>query len=129
MSDEVSKHGQFCWNELMTRDVEKAGKFYSELIGWNPTDSGMPGMNYTIFKIGGKQAAGLMAMPPEVPKEVPAHWMAYITVDDVDTLAEKAKQLGGQVIHGPQSIPGLGKFAIIQDPTGAVVSLMTFAKG
>ena len=43
-------HGTFCWNELMTRDTGKAAKFYAELLGWEPVDSGMPGMQYTIFK-------------------------------------------------------------------------------
>jgi predicted enzyme related to lactoylglutathione lyase len=33
-------HGTFCWNELMTRDVKRAQKFYEETIGW--TFSPMP---------------------------------------------------------------------------------------
>lgn len=129
MADEQSpQHGMFCWNELMTRDEDKAGKFYTELLGWKAVDSGMPGMKYTIFKAGDKSAGGMMKMPAEVPAQVPPHWMAYITVDDVDAAAEKTKALGGTVMHGPQEIPNMGKFCIIQDPTGAVVSLMTFVK-
>jgi len=112
----------------MTRDTEKAGKFYAELIGWKPTDSGMPGMNYMMMKAGETNAGGMMAMPPEVPDQVPAHWMAYITVDDVDSCATKAKQLGGQVCAGPQDIPGVGRFCVITDPTGAAVGLITFPK-
>lgn len=124
MADEKPVHGTFCWNELVSRDVEKAEKFYSELIGWKIEDSGMPGMKYSIMKVGDKGVGGLMAMPPEVDKQVPSHWMSYITVDDVDTLAEKTKQLGGEIIHGPQDIPKVGRFLIIKDPTGAVVSLI-----
>ncbi len=127
MPDEKPAVGTFCWNELMTRDIEAAKKFYSELIGWNPTDAGMPGMDYTLLKIGDKDAAGMMAMPDEVPKEVPSHWMAYITVDDVDAAAKKTTELGGTVIHGPQDIPTVGRFCIIQDPTGATVSLFKSA--
>lgn len=119
-------HGTFCWNELMTRDPEAAGKFYSELIGWNPTDSGMPGMDYTLMKVGDKDAGGMMKMPAEVPAQVPSHWMAYITVDDVDGCAKKVSELGGQVVVPPQDIPNVGRFCVIQDPTGATVGLMTF---
>ena len=29
-----SFHGNFCWNELMTRDIEGAKRFYGDTIGW-----------------------------------------------------------------------------------------------
>ena len=50
MADNKPAHGEFCWNELMTRDTAAAGKFYSELIGWKTVDGNMPGMQYTLFK-------------------------------------------------------------------------------
>lgn len=127
MSDNKPAHGTFCWNELATRDVKAAGKFYSELIGWEVAASGMPGMDYSMFKAGGKDAGGMMAMPAEVPDQVPSHWMAYITVDNVDSLVGKVTELGGQILHGPQDVPGVGRFITVQDPTGAVVGLITLA--
>lgn len=120
-------HGIFCWNELMTRDTEKAGKFYAELLGWEPADSGMPGMQYTLFKVGETSVGGMMAMPDEIPEQVPPHWMAYIAVDDVDAAIAKLDDLGGTLMHGPQDVPNVGRFCIIQDPTGGVVSLITMA--
>ncbi|HUV29969.1 MAG TPA: VOC family protein [Acidobacteriota bacterium] len=129
MSNSEYVHGTFCWNELMTRDVPAGGKFYSELFGWQAVDSGMPGMQYTMFKIGDKSAGGMMEMPSEIPKEVPSHWMAYVAVDDVDATAAKVEALGGQVLHGPEDVPGVGRFCIIQDPTGGVVSAMTMHSG
>lgn len=127
MSDQKMAQGMFCWNELMTRDLPAAKKFYSELLGWDAADSGMPGMEYTLAKVGEKDAGGMMEMPKEIPAEVPAHWMSYITVDDVDAAAKKVVELGGMVLHGPMDIPQVGKFCTIQDPTGAVVSLITLA--
>lgn len=124
MSEEKSAHGTFCWYELITRDVSAATKFYSELIGWKAEDSGMPGMQYSMFKAGDKAVAGMMAMPGEIPAEVPSHWMAYVTVDDVDSLVGKVKQLGGEVLHGPQDVPTVGRFLTIKDPSGAVISLI-----
>jgi len=128
MSEMKTPHGIVCWNELVTRDMTGAGKFYTELIGWKAIDSGMPGVKYTIFKTGDKNVGGLMEMPSEIPAEVPAHWMTYIAVDDVDAAAKKVPELGGEVFHGPMNIPGVGKFCIIKDPTGAVVSLITMAE-
>lgn len=127
MASEKPTHGTFCWNELMTRDSAAAGKFYTELLGWKTVDSGMPGMDYTLLKSGDKDAGGMMTMPPEVPKEVASHWMSYIAVDNVDASINKAKELGGTLLHGPQDIPTVGRFCVIQDPSGAVVSLITLA--
>lgn len=124
MSQEKYGHGTFCWNELVTRDKSGAAKFYTELLGWKAVDSGMPGIGYTLFKIGDVDAGGMMDMPPDVPREVPAHWMAYIAVDDVDAVADKVGGLGGSILHGPQDVPNVGRFCVIQDPTGAVVSLI-----
>jgi predicted enzyme related to lactoylglutathione lyase len=128
MSDNKPKHGTFCWNELMTRDTGAAGKFYSQLLGWKMADSGMPGMDYTMFKVDGleQSAGGMMAMPPEVPAYVPSHWMSYITVDDIDATCARVKELGGSVLFGPQAIPNLGRFITVQDPTGATVAFIQF---
>lgn len=128
MADEKPTNGTFCWNELMTRDSAAAKKFYGELVGWDFADSGMPGMNYTVMKAGEKDAGGMMDMPADVPAEVPSHWMSYITVDDVDALIEKVAGLGGEVLHGPMDIPQVGRFCTVKDPTGAVVSFITFPK-
>ena len=128
MADEQPVHGTFCWNELVTRDTAKADKFYSELIGWKFEDASMTGMKYWMAKAGDKQACGMMKMPPDVPEQVPSHWMPYVTVDDVDSLVEKTKALGGETVHGPQDIPNVGRFLIVKDPTGAVVGFIQFPK-
>ena len=124
MTEPKYPHGSFCWNELVTRDTAGAENFYTQLLGWKAVDSGMPGMKYTLFKTGEKDVGGAMDMPPDVPAEVPSHWMAYIAVDDVDAAAAKTTELGGNVLHGPQDIPSVGRFCIIQDPTGGVISLI-----
>lgn len=122
----ANEHGTFCWNELMTTDVKAAGEFYSQLLGWSTED--WPGeMPYTVFKSGDIQAGGMMARTPEMG-EVPPHWMAYIAVDDVNALAEKVESLGGKIFVPPTDIPSVGRFAVIADPTGAAVGLMTFEK-
>jgi len=126
MADNKYPHGTFCWNEGVSTDVAASTKFYTELLGWKAESHDMEGMGYTVFKAGDAMAAGLMAMPPDA-KGVPSHWMGYIAVDNVDELAEKSKALGGTIIHGPADIPTVGRFVIIKDPTGAVVSLITMA--
>ena len=127
MAEEKTAHGTFCWNELMTRDTASAAKFYTELLGWNADDSSMPGMNFTVWKAGDKSVGGMMEMPAEIPAQVPPHWMTYVAVDDVDALAAKVEGLGGKVLNPVIEIPEVGRFCIVQDPTGAVLSLITLA--
>ncbi|MBU0983470.1 MAG: VOC family protein [candidate division Zixibacteria bacterium] len=126
MADEKPKTGHFCWNELMTRDVDAAKTFYSGLLGWVGTDMPMGDAgHYTVFKKDGKDIGGMMAIAEEWG-DVPPHWMAYITVENVDESAKKATELGARIIVPPMDIPTVGRFCTITDPTGAAVSLITF---
>jgi predicted enzyme related to lactoylglutathione lyase len=59
-----------------------------------------------------------------LPPGVPPHWLPYVFVDDADATIAKAKKGGGTVQFGPENIPGIGRFGVIQDPTGAVIAVM-----
>jgi predicted enzyme related to lactoylglutathione lyase len=114
--------GVFVWDELATSDVESAKGFYETLFGWTAEDTDMAGMGtYTIFQKGEQQIAGAMHSMPGDPS--PPHWTTYIGADDVDATADKVRGLGGTIHVEPTDIPGIGRFAIIADPTGAVVGL------
>ena len=128
MSNPMKQHGAFSWNELMTSDIDGAKAFYAALFGWKLEDmSSTEDMVYTIAKVGDREVAGMMATPPEAAGKPPS-WGAYVTVDDVDASAAKAAELGGNVLVGPQDIPKVGRFCVIQDPQGAVVSMITYSE-
>jgi uncharacterized protein len=115
------KVGSFCWLELGTTDRVGARNFYSRLLGWSGEDMPMgPDMTYTIFRLGGKDMAGAyQLMKQELEAHVPPHWMPYVRVESADTAAAKAVSLGAKQIVPPTDIPSVGRFALIQDPTGA----------
>jgi len=125
MSDQMPKHGTFCWNELATNDLQASTKFYTELLGWEAEEVLSTGHTYTMFKKNGTQVGGMLKMSADWGN-VPPHWMSYITVDDVDASVKEVEKLGGKVCVPPTDIPTVGRFAVINDPTGAAVSLMTF---
>ena len=54
-------HGAFHWNELCTRDVEGAKRFYGEVIGWTFESMPMPdgGTYWTAYQHG-KPVGGLV---------------------------------------------------------------------
>ncbi len=115
--------GTLCWAELATNDVGASKSFYTALFGWAAKASNMPGMPYTEWMAGGQPAGGMIEMD-EKWQGVPPHWMPYFQVDDCDASAEKAKQLGGNVCVPPTDIPGVGRFAVLNDPQGAFFSIV-----
>lgn len=122
----LKQHGAFSWNELMTTDVSAAKTFYHELLGWELQDLQTPTTTYTIVKTGDREIGGIMAVPPEEPGKA-ATWGSYVTVDDVDKLVAAASKLGGSVMVPPRDIPGVGRFAVIRDPQGAMLNLITYS--
>jgi len=129
MADRSKTHGDLSWAELLTRDLEGSKKFYKEVLGWEMANMPMEqGGDYIVLKAGGRAVAGMMPMPPMVPKEVPTHWQTYITVDDVDAVAKKAQQLGATLIVPPRDIPKVGRFSTFQDPQGGVINVITYLK-
>jgi predicted enzyme related to lactoylglutathione lyase len=127
MDQKLTKHGMFGWFELMTTDVAAAKKYYSALFGWKTEEMNMPGMDYTVVSTGGEQVAGMMATPPEAQGMPPA-WGVYVSVDDVDSVVTQAQKLGGAVVVPPTDIPTVGRFAVLKDPQGAVLSVITYVK-
>lgn len=117
--------GGFCWSELVTPDTRAAGVFYTQLLGWVATEEHMPsGMPYTIFRNETSMAGGMMAMEGEQWQGVPPHWRNYVCVADADATVEKAAELGGKTLMPPTDIPSVGRFAVLQDPAGAVLSVI-----
>lgn len=112
--------GAMTWNELLTRDEGAAQAFFSDLFGWRGErqENG-----YVLLFDGDRQAGGMMPIDEEWG-DAPSNWMVYFAVDDVDEKARRAEELGGQVLNGPFDLPTGGRMAVIQDPQGAVFSVM-----
>jgi len=112
-----------CWCELATRGMEAAKKFYGAVFGWDCHSAPMHSFEYTLIKNGAEQIGGMMEMTAEWGA-IPPHWMVYFSVSDCDAAAAKTKELGGKALHGPFDAPGVGRIAVLQDPQGAVFSVI-----
>jgi uncharacterized protein len=114
--------GHWCWNELSTSDEKKAIAFYEKVIGYShdSMDMGNQFMYHVLKKDGAMRAGVMKAMEPGMPSA----WLPYVAVDDCDASAAKAAKLGAQVVHGPQDIPNVGRFAVLVDPLGAALAIM-----
>ena len=114
----VNDEGGLCWNELYTRDVERAKDFYEVLFAWEFQRADANGRDYWTIKNAGLAIAGMMEIRPDWG-EVPASWSVYFAVASCSDELAKAKSLGAQIFLPPMEVPGVGKFAGLQDPQGA----------
>ena len=119
----VNVPNSFCWNELMTTDTTKDGKFYSGLFGWSRDKQNFGPLEYTMFKNEERSAGGMLKITPEMGP-IPPNWLVYFAVDDCDAKTQKATELGASVMKAPDDIPGVGRFSILTDPQGAAFALI-----
>ena len=114
--------GGWFWNELWTSDVKKALTFYETVFGYtrDSMDMGAQG-TYYLLKKGDKMRAGVMQ---STEPKAPPMWLPYVRVDDCDASTAKAGKLGGRTLLAPTDIPGVGRFAILQDTAGAALAII-----
>jgi len=115
----IGDPGSLSWNELMTRDSKRAQEFYKQVAGWDFSPMPMGDVDYTMIKLGDKDAGGIMPMEGPQFEGIPAHWLVYFAVDDCEATAKRAQATGGRINVPPTPIP-VGKFSVLADPQGAV---------
>ncbi len=116
--------GRFCWYELMTTDPGAADDFYAAVAGWGTEEWQGSDPPYTLWKNGPTALGGLMELPGEAAAAgVPPHWIAYVSTPDFDASLQEARATGAELVWGPRSLPGVGRFAGMRDPQGAMFAL------
>lgn len=126
----MAQEGTFVWYDLMTTDLSAAMTFYSQVIGWEVKDSGMPGPRpYMLVHGSGGPVGGAIQFTDEACAAGEAHtgWMGHVYAPYVDGAARQVIELGGKVLREPSDIPGVGRFAVVADPHGASFSLFANA--
>jgi uncharacterized protein len=119
----ATNDGRFVWYEYLAKDTKKAIDFYTAVVGWK-TQPFPEGGDYIMWVGSQGPLGGVMALPQEAAKMgAPPNWMAHVQVNDVDATAALAKKLGGRVYKEPEDIPTVGRFAVLADPQGAVISV------
>ncbi|HKI03910.1 MAG TPA: VOC family protein [Thermoanaerobaculia bacterium] len=119
-----SNCGRFVWYDLMTPDPEAAKAFYTAVAGWGTQL--FESMAYTMWTAGETPVGGIMKLPDEaVSGGAQPHWLAYVSVANVDATTARAQELGGKVLVPPTDIPTVGRYSVITDPQGASIATFT----
>lgn len=125
MSTVETAVGRFVWHDHMSSDPEAARSFYEQLLGWETEIASMGEFDYPMIKVGEKSHGGF----GPAQGGAPAHWLGYVLVDDVDEAVLRVEAAAGRVLSPAMDIPNIGRWAVIADPQGAVVSLFAAAGG
>ena len=126
MSDETeTKVGTMAWRDLTVPAAASIRDFYKTVVGWESQDVEMKG--YSDFNMiapdSGESVAGIChARGPNAG--LPAQWLMYVVVEDVERSAASCVALGGKVLREPRALGG-GRVCVIEDPAGAVCALYT----
>lgn len=118
----VNQANTLVWNELQTRDRQKAHAFYNHVFGWTDevSDAG-----YVTWHQDGRLHCGALTLDPAWG-DAPPNWLVYFLVDDIDAAAARVAELGGKVLNGPFAAGELGRMIVAQDPQGAVFAAIHF---
>ena len=121
MSHEMTTIGNSGLIAFNGPNPDEAKKFYADVIGWNIADTPMGEGHYSTIMLKGGPIGGFTPMPSD-----DAHWLVYITVADVDAATDRAKKAKAKILQAATDFPGVGRIAIIQDPQGAKIALITY---
>ena len=122
-SELANEPGSFNWNELNTRDVAAASRFYEAVFGVEIDMQELAGTPYGVIKVDGRGVGGVRHL--DAPEEqVPAHWQTVFAVADCDAALAQVEELGGVQLTDAMEVPGIGRFALVQDPVGATFQVI-----
>ncbi len=115
----TKKHGMFYWTDITIDQPEPLKEFYKKLFNWK--DFGVPmkdgDESYEDYPGGGichnrGQNAGM-----------PAQWITYFYVDNVDESLEACIAMGGSLIKSSKKKDGTLNYVIVKDPQGNVFGM------
>lgn len=112
----MTQQPRFVWHDLNTTDSAAAQRFYGELFKWTFKSDG----KYAHIQAGDEMIGGVRTL--EAGEPTPPSWLGYIGVDDVAATVAKMTEAGGKVYVPTTAMPGVGTFAVVADPSGAVMA-------
>ncbi len=116
--------GTIAWTDLTVENAEQVSEFYNRVVGWSSSAVDMGG--YSDFNmnvpVSGTCVAGV-CHARGTNADLPAQWLMYIVVEDLETSRAQCEELGGKLLTPIKNMGDPGRYCVIQDPAGAVVAL------
>lgn len=122
----VQRPGTVVWMDLLTPDVRRAARFYSAVLGWKFEFS--PEGDYAYGTLNGEPVASIVELRDDLEK-AKGLWLPSIAVRDLKAAMNAVYSDGGSVLQGPEELPGRGRYALVEDPFGAVFMVLRAVTG
>lgn len=122
--------GGIGWVDLTVADAEGVRDFYRDVAGWTASEISMGGYDdFCMHEPGtGTPAAGVCHARGENP-DLPPRWIVYVRVFDLDASLARCTERGGRLVAGPRSFGDRRRYAVIEDPAGAISAIYEDAAG
>ncbi len=116
--------GSIAWIDQTSPIADDVRDFYAAVVGWRPAPVSMGDYNdYNMLLPNADQPAAGICHTQGVNIDIPVGWLVYIVVEDLDLSLAACLERGGRVIAGPKTMGQGARYAIIEDPAGAVAAL------
>ena len=116
--------GTIGWHDLTVPGAESIRDFYEAVVGWKPSPVSMGGYDdFTMHPPGSEEPVAGVCHARGVNAALPAQWLMYVIVEDLEASIAACNERGGTVVAGPQSMGDTGSYCVIRDPAGAFVGL------
>lgn len=116
--------GSVGWVDLTVEDAPRIRDFYREVVGWQTADVEMGGyQDYCMNALRTGEGVAGICHARGLNAAVPAAWLIYIMVADLDASISKCVAAGGEVVSAPRAMGGQGRYCVIREPAGAVAAL------
>lgn len=113
------------WHELNTWEPDQARHFYNVTLGWDFQPTALPdGSRYWVAHKEGRAVGGIFQLTEPDFQGIPAHWMTYLAVDDIQAAQSRAEQAGGEILRPAFRLPGVGRLSVVSDAGGAIIGLI-----
>ncbi len=115
--------GHVGWVDLTVDNAPEIRDFYRAVMGWEYREVQMDEgyADYSMTTMEGQDVTGIChARGPN--EGLPAQWLVYFTVADLDLALSEVRERGGALLRAPFEMEA-GRYAVIRDPAGAVCAL------
>ncbi len=124
-ANEATPFGAMAWADLTVRDATQVRDFYAAVVGWEAVPVPMSGYNdFQMNLPGTDQPVAGICHARGANANLPAQWLVYVTVADLDASIDACTNHGGMLIAEPRGMGSYGRFCVIKDPAGAVMALI-----
>jgi uncharacterized protein len=116
--------GTVNWFDLTVPDAVALRDFYRAVVGWSASEVAMGGYDdFCMHPVDSSAPVAGICHARGANTDLPAQWLIYITVADLDASLVRCVESGGEVLAGQRGLGSQGRFAVIRDPAGAVAAL------